>query len=117
MDKNEDDARQRTIQKLRQGMVWYTHEELSQLVTTAGTHGTELISHWLRERRIFCVPGQIVLYPQFQFDAKHLPHPIIKDVLACFKAKEAWAIAAWFFFPNGLSHLLGQLETSSRDFH
>ncbi|MRW88401.1 hypothetical protein GJ699_00185 [Duganella sp. FT80W] len=107
MDEFEKEARQRTIEKLLRGLTWYTHDELSRMLTTAEKDGAELLSGWLREKRIFCVDGQITLYPQFQFDAQHSPYPVIKDVLACFSAKDAWAIAAWFFFPNGW---IGQIK-------
>jgi len=36
-----------------------------------------------------------------QFHDQHLPRPVIKEVLDRFVAKEEWATAAWFFFPNG----------------
>lgn len=101
MNKIEDEGRQRTIEKLLHGLSWYSHQELIRVQATQGRNGSDQISKWLSERQIFCVKHDVVLYPQFQFDDAYSPRSVIQEVLACFGSKEAWAIAAWFYFPNG----------------
>lgn len=40
-------------------------------------------------------------YPRYQFDGNLQPLPVIKTIIAAFKEKDSFALAAWFHYPNG----------------
>jgi hypothetical protein len=56
---------------------------------------------WVADGKIFGVEHDgSQFYATYQFDENGLPLPIIKEILQILREHDAWAIAAWFHFPN-----------------
>ena len=74
---------------------------------SAGLSGTEqekdeLISTWIRERRIFCISNEgQEFFPNFQF-RDSVPIPVISEVIGIFPTSTtSWDMAFFFASPNG----------------
>jgi len=89
-----------------------THDEAYQIKTRkqifngatweSGTHvESEQFLQWVAEGKIFGVEHDgSQFYATYQFDGNGHPLPIIKEILQILREEDAWAIAAWFYFPN-----------------
>jgi len=68
----------------------------------SGTHvKSEQFLQWVADGKIFGVEHDgSQFYATYQFGENGLPLPIIKEILQLLREEDAWAIAAWFHFPN-----------------
>ncbi|MDN5752571.1 MAG: hypothetical protein L0H15_04715 [Nitrosospira sp.] len=95
--------RAQTVVKALNDGEWLTAEQLNALQASPPANKSHPASDWKRRSRIFSVSyGDAEWFAGYQFDSRHQPLPIIKDVLkALGKVADPWNIAAWFHFPNG----------------
>lgn len=92
-----------TIENIFENSEWLTSQEVSRLQKNPSWLTSSLLSDWERCGRVFSVSYQgDNYYARYQFDPLYQPLPIIKEILDAYGSYEdTWAVAAWFYFPNG----------------
>jgi hypothetical protein len=95
-------ARKTTIKKILEEGEWLSAEDINRLQTVPPKLKSYPASDWKRRGRLFSVSHDgKELYARYQFDALYQPLPVIKDILEAYgEYADAWALAAWFHFPN-----------------
>jgi len=102
MDDFETAARMRTIAKMIAMPLWYTVDELRELMAPYSQDVINALDEWEQQGLIFTVQDDDQrLVGRFQFDAEFRPLPIIAEILTLLAKDDKWAIAAWFAFLNG----------------
>ncbi len=81
---------------------WLTAEQLNALQQNPPKNKAHPASDWKRRGRVFSVShGGREYFARYQFDALYQPLPVIRDVVKAYgEIADAWALAAWFHFPN-----------------
>jgi hypothetical protein len=110
-------ARKTTIKKILEEGDWLSAEDINRLQSVPPKLKSYPASDWKRRGRVFSVSHDgRDLYPRYQFDALYQPLPVIKDILEAYgQYADAWALAAWFHFPNSWIVKDGQLPLAPKD--
>lgn len=89
------------IKKIFEEGKWLTAEEIDHLQQDP-SQAQSLATNWERHGCVFSVSydGKNY-YPLYQFNSLYQPLPVIKGILDAYGSYvDAWAVAAWFHFPN-----------------
>jgi hypothetical protein len=110
-------ARKTTIKKILEEGEWLSAEDINRLQSVPPKLKSYPASDWKRRGRVFSVSHDGKdLYPRYQFDALYQPLPVIKDILDAYgQYADAWALAAWFHFPNSWIVKDGTLPLAPKD--
>lgn len=82
---------------------WLTAEDINKLQIRPPAIKSLPASNWKRRGRIFSVScNGKEYYPRYQFDTMFQPLPVVRSILKAYgECADTWALATWFYFPNG----------------